>query len=344
MTALKRGELERALKSPDTAIRLWLFAGPDEAASADAARKTLKIFSDPADPMAATDIAASDLSSDPGKLADEAASVSMFGGSRAIRVTGAGEGARAAVELLLAAPAAGNPVVMTAGDLSKSSGLRKLAEAAAQARILISYPLDTRDAMRWLSERAGELGLKLAPGVAERLLAATASDIGILGSELDKFALYLDARRDNPMLLEAGHLALLGADSAEEDMFALIAAITAGRAVAAERQMHLLQGGSPIPALRAMARRLLQLADLRAMVDSGTAPAAAVRAMRPPVFWKEQDMLAAAVENWSMRRIERAMASMLAAERAIKQPSAPGEALGWQALIGLVGEGRSRRR
>ena len=65
--------------------------------------------------------------------------------ARLIRVAGAGESAQEAVRLLLASPAAGNPVVMLAGDLSKSSGLRKLAEESPLALALISYPLEGRD-------------------------------------------------------------------------------------------------------------------------------------------------------------------------------------------------------
>lgn len=340
MTAIRRGDLDRALAKPDPDVRLWLFAGPDESASADAARRTLHKLVDPADQMAITELSPSELASDPGRLADEAAAVSMFGGARAIRISGAAESVRPAVELLLSAPAAGNPVVITAGDLSKSSGLRKAAEAAGNARILISYPLEGRDAARWLTDRARELGLSFAPGVSERLLAASGGDVGILASELNKYALYLSAAPDAPQCLEAEHLALLGGESAEDDMFALVAAITVGDAPAAGRQLQLLADSSAIPALRAMARRLLQLAEIRAAVDGGTPPATAVKNLRPPVFWKEQDSLAAAVTRWSAPRIRAALASMLAAEQAIKQPSSPGDALGWQALTGLVAKRR----
>jgi len=336
VTSIRRGDLDRALAKPDPAIRLWLFAGPDISASENAARRALAAFADPADPMAITDLPASGLAADPAILADEAASVSMFGGARAIRVTGAGEGVREAVELLLNAPAAGNPVVMTAGDLAKSSNLRKRAETADNVRILLSYPLEGRDAARWLTDAARGQGLTLAPGVGERLLATSNNDLGILASELQKFALYLDASPEQPQRLEADHLHLLGAESAEDDMFALVAALTGGNPTAVERQLRLLTGTSAIPALRAMARRLLQMAEARAAMDRGTPPAAAVKALRPPVFWKEQDAFAAALAQWPAARIRQALAAMLAGERAIKQPSSPGDIPGWQALLTIL--------
>ncbi len=333
MTACKRGDFLRALERWNPETRLVLLFGPDESGSRDLASAAAKRLADPADPMAITDLAPEELKSDPGRLADEAASVSMFGGRKLIRVAGAAEGAAEAARLLLEAPAAGNPVVMLAGDLSKASGLRKLAEASPLALAIISYPLDARDAAQWLQAKARELGLTLEPGAGERLLAASDNDTGILASELEKFALFLNAAPEAPQRLDREHLSLLGADSAEEDLMLLVSAVVSGNRKMIERQLQLLEGSSAIPALRAVARRLLQLAEARAAVDAGAQPAAAIKALRPPVFWKEQDAMIAAVSRWPMPRITAALAAMLAGERAIKQPGGPGEAAGWHAIL-----------
>lgn len=346
MTALKRPDLLRRLAAWDPAIRLILLSGPDESASRSLALEALKALGDPTDPMALTDFSAEELKSDPAKLADEAASVSMFGGRRVIRVTGAAENCAEAVRILLAAPVAGNPVIMLAGDLSKASTLRKLAEDSPQALALHSYPLAGADLERWLQAEARSLGLRLDSSVTDRFLSATGGDTGILASELAKFALFLDASPDAPRTLERGHLAALGADSAEEDMGLLVNAIIAGNAAAAERQLRLLEGGSAIPVLRALARRLLQMAEARAAVDRGQQPQAAVKALRPPIFWKDADMVAASLRHWPMPRIRKALSALLAGEQAIKSPRSPGDTSGWQAIAALaqprLGMGRER--
>ena len=346
MTALKRPDLLRRLAAWDPAIRLILLSGPDESASRSLALEALKALGDPTDPMALTDFSAEELKSDPAKLADEAASVSMFGGRRVIRVTGAADNCAEAVRILLAAPVAGNPVIMLAGDLSKASTLRKLAEDSPQALALHSYPLAGADLERWLQAEARSLGLRLDSSVTDRFLSATGGDTGILASELAKFALFLDASPDAPRTLERGHLAALGADSAEEDMGLLVNAIIAGNAAAAERQLRLLEGGSAIPVLRALARRLLQMAEARAAVDRGQQPQAAVKALRPPIFWKDADMVAASLRHWPMPRIRKALSALLAGEQAIKSPRSPGDTSGWQAIAALaqprLGMGRER--
>jgi len=341
MTAWKRADFDRAFPAgkaapPDPAIRLFVFAGPDESGSRNLAAQATRAFVDPADPMAVTDLASAELAADPGRLPDEAASVPMFGGVKVIRVAPALDAAADAAVLLLAAPAAGNPVIFVAGDLGKASALRKLAETDKAARLLISYPLDAANAGRWLTGAARGHGLRLEAGVQERMIAATDSDIGVLSQELEKFALFLDASVAAPKPLSLEDYAKLGADSAEDDMNALVHAIMVGNLQRVERQLSLLSGSNPIPALRAMARRLLLLADLRAQIDQGQSAAEAVSRARPPVHFKERDSLVAAIVGWSRRRISNALSTTLAAEAAIKAPGSAANPLGWQALLLLA--------
>ncbi len=341
MSSWKRGDFDRAFPIgkpalPDSAIRLYLFLGPDESSSRELAGRVAKAFADPADPMAISDIASTDLAADPGRLPDEAASVSMFGGSKVIRVAPATDSLAEAARLLLAAPAAGNPVIFVAGDLGKASPLRKLAEESPAVRMLVSYPLAAGDARRWLADAAKAHGIRLEPGVGDQLLAAADGDTGVLAQELEKFALFLDASAADPKTLSAADFSRLGADSAEDDMNALVHAITMGKLPAVERQLALLAGSSPIPALRAMARRLLLLADLRAQVDAGVSASEAVNRVRPPIFFKEKDSLAASLSGWSRRRIAAGLAAMLAAEEGIKTADSAGSPLGWQALLLLA--------
>lgn len=343
MTSLRRHELERALQHWDAAVRLLLLGGPDESGVRAAAALAVAALADAADPLSLSELTPEQLAADPGALADEAAAISMFGGRRAIRVSGAGEAVGTAVQLLLAAPVAGNPVIMLAGNLARTSNLRKLAEKSPLARLVLCYPLEGRALAGWLRTAAAARGLVLTRQVAERLLQATDGDIAILDSELDKFQLFLGATPDHRQRLDGAAWLALGADSAEEDIGALVAAVVAGDAAATERQLRLLEGSSAIPALRALARRLVQMLEARAAIDAGASAAAAVRGLRPPVYpFSAQDALAAALPHWPQPRIRRALQQMLAAERAIKQPASPGDAPGWQAILALGLGGRAR--
>lgn len=336
MTVIKRQQVDGLLAQWPADVRLLLLAGPDESGVATLAARALATLADAGDPLSIIDLPPERLKADPGLLADEAASLSMFGGRRVVRVDGAGEATVPALELLLAVPAAGNPVVMTAGDIRKTSALWKLTDKAPTARLAICYMLEGQDMQRWLTERARAEGLTLAPGIGERLAAAAGNDIGVLARELEKFALYLNATPDNPQRLEAAHVEALGVDSLDEDLLQLVSALIAGNDAALDRQLGLLPPNNAIGVLRVLARRLLQLAEIRTAMDRGASAGEAITSLRPPMFWKERDSTAAAMPRWSQRRIHRALDRVLEAEAAIKTPSSAGDVLGLQAVAGMA--------
>ena len=95
---------------------------------------------DPADPFALARVDGDALADEPSQLVEEAHTIPLFGGRRAVWVKAGGRNFIEAVDTLLAAPPAADcRVVIEAGDLPKSSSLRKLAEAAPNAAALGCY-------------------------------------------------------------------------------------------------------------------------------------------------------------------------------------------------------------
>ena len=153
-----RPQLDKALQAP-AETRFFLFHGQDEAGSRALAKAIGAAWGEEAERI---DLSAAELKADPARLADEAASISMFGGARWILVEPADDGCVAAVEALLDVPAAGNPVALVAGALKPASALLKLALAAPEAVAFASYVPDAREADKLTQEMARELGLRHA--------------------------------------------------------------------------------------------------------------------------------------------------------------------------------------
>src|SRR5690349_12404921 len=61
-------------------------------------------------------------------------------------------------------------------------------ELARQATAVEAEPLPPARVERWMTHRAGQLGLTLAPEAGELLLASVGSDLSALASELEKLA------------------------------------------------------------------------------------------------------------------------------------------------------------
>jgi DNA polymerase-3 subunit delta len=293
-------------------LRLVLLFGPDESASRDLAGQLVAGIA----PETLTEIDGAGLKHDPQALVAAATSLSMFGGRELVRVDGLDEAGLSAVEALLAAPA-GHPVVAVAGDLKTASKLRQLAEKHAAILSCAQYEATLRDAPRLLAEMAAPLGLRLERGVAETLFASAGGDRQVMRRELEKYALYKDSAQDRPQMLDAEDLAALGIASGDAELFAPITAITTGDVATATELLARLPDGTAIPLLRGLERRLAQLIALRVEVDGGRSPDAVVEGNRG-IFFKEKPFIAKALGLWTQDRLRRAMADVLAAERAVK--------------------------
>jgi DNA polymerase-3 subunit delta len=125
MTAIKPQALEAFLRRPDPGIIAVLIYGEDGEAVRELAERTVgKMSGSSVDPFNVASLSEADLAADPARLADEAQSISMFGGSRVIWVRGAGDAFLKSVTPLLQQETAGNLIVAEAGILAKSSRLR----------------------------------------------------------------------------------------------------------------------------------------------------------------------------------------------------------------------------
>jgi DNA polymerase III subunit delta len=282
-------------------IRLFFIFGQDESAIAAMAGAMAAKMGPEAEGV---DIESDKLRGDPALLADEAASTSLFGDTRYIRLNFRRDEAVDAVENLLSAEQAGNPVIATAGNLTKGSKLRKAVEASPLALTYICYPPTEAEATEHVLALAQRAGLKLDRALAAQIARYTGQDRMLAASEIEKLSLYHDASPERPVLVEAAAFTALAAETSEEDVQALVNRVMGGEVRALGRQLAEARvlGIDSIRVLRAMQRRAVLLAGLRAKVDAGANPGALVRATKS-IFWKEQDEHVNQLKRWTSARL-----------------------------------------
>lgn len=321
-----KGNIARAVEQPDPKIRFYLFLGEDQAQSRGLAGRLVEALG--SEKFA---LSASELKGQPGLLADEAAALSLFGERRLIWIEPASNDILEAVETLLAAERVESPVVAIAGALPRSSPLLKLAEASAGAIAFTAYLPDDKDAERMVSEAGRRLGLKVAPHVAARVAAAAGNDQAVVGQELEKFAIFLDASPHSPKELDLDAIEAVGADHAEGD-FARIAdlALEGNLAELSEELAKLSPNGAEaIPVVRSLQRRLLMLAPIRARVDRGEKPDAVMASAGKSMFWKDKPLVQRMIRTWTADDLARVSERVGQLERRLMFSDAPQrEALG----------------
>jgi len=324
------------LSKPDDSVRVILIYGPDEGLVRErATRVAQSVVSDLKDPFRVATLEASSVKSDPARLPDEMASLSLTGGRRLVRLLNADETmAEPIVTLLGALPAGDSLLLIEAGELKKKSRLRVACEEAANACAIACYVEEGPALAKTVSDFLAREGIRAASDVVAVLAESLPPDSLAMRNELDKFALYVG--KGNVATMADVHAAIGDAGAAETD--ALVLAVGAGDA---RRAMQLIdrlyaEQASPVALLRAAQRHYLRLHWARAEVDKGLSAPDAVKRLKPPVFWKHESAMIAQIRRWTCARAEQALRRLYDAEASVKQTGTPDEAYCAQVLLGLA--------
>lgn len=324
------GRADAFVRRPDAAVRAVLVYGPDGGLVRERAELLVRgVVDPPTDPFRTATLAAAELAKAPGRLADEAAALSLTGGRRAIRVREAGDGVTAAVKQALAGPPADSLIVLEAGDLSARSSLRKLCETAANAAAVPCYLAEAGDIARLARTLLGEAGLDLDRDAEAYLAENLTGDRQLARREIEKLIAYAGGTRR--IDLDAAQ-ACIG-DSAQQSLDDVALAAADGDLDALDRVLGklLAEGVSAIAILRAVQRHIARLHLAAARVGGGESAEEVMKALN--VFFKAQDRFRGQLRRWSLPRLAEALARLVEAEAECKRTNQPAETICARTLL-----------
>jgi DNA polymerase III subunit delta len=191
MVAVKNHEAERFLARPPAHIFLYLVFGTDAGLVSERTRDIIqRSIEDPKDPFQFVQITGDELAADPMRLADEANTIPLFGGKRAIVIEAQGKVFLGAIEFVLATPPRDCTIVIEAGALKKDAALRTLCERGKNAAAIQCYPDSGRDIEQLIDAEIRESNLAIAPAAKAFLASLLGQNRLSTRSELEKLVLY----------------------------------------------------------------------------------------------------------------------------------------------------------
>jgi DNA polymerase III subunit delta len=321
MTALRAAEVEAFLARPDPKRPIALVFGPDAGLVRERVEAIIrKAVTDPQDPFSLARIEGDVLADEPQRLVEEAHTVPLFGGRRAVWVRAGGRNLAVAVEALIAAPPAPDcPVVIEAGDLRRTAPLRTLCERAANVATIACYPDTERDLGRLIEEEMRQAGLDVSPEARGLLMALLGSDRRASRNELRKLALYAHGKKG----IDVDDILAVVADAAALALDDIADAAFGGRTADVETLFAKARaGGTPSSVIVGSAlRQAMQLHRARLAVEQGSSVAQAASSLSPPIHFRRKPLVEAALASWTAERLERAMAHL--AEAALETRRRP---------------------
>lgn len=194
MVAIKSYEADKFLARPSPHVFLYLIFGADAGLVAERSHKVIAHAVDDAkDPFQLLQIGGDDLNADPLRLADEANTIPLFGGRRAIWITAQGKAFLSALEPVLAAPPRDCTIVIGAGALKKDAPLRKICEREKNAAAIECYPDTAKEIAHLIDAEVAAARLSIAPDAKALLVSLLGQDRLSTRSELAKLVLYAHA-------------------------------------------------------------------------------------------------------------------------------------------------------
>lgn len=274
-------------------------------------------------------------------LLGEATAASLTGGRRVVRVRDAHDTLAKPIETLLQAPPDAL-VILEAGELTAKSKLRALAEKSANAAAIACYAIDAARLPGVVTARLRAAGITLDADAAAWVARNIAPEEGPLRQAVELLTLYAG----NEARLALADVSAALADGGDTSMQDAVDAVLAGDPPAADRAVSLAyeEGTAPVGILRVLLSELMRLRAAAGAVAAGASAQEAMAAMRPPVFFKRQNLVARALQVWTVASLTEAIRSALAAESACKQTLTPDEAYCRQTLLGLAARARAAAR
>lgn len=342
MVALSAREIDSFIARPDASRPIILVFGADAGLVRERADALIvSAVDDINDPFALVRLEGDELANEPSRLVDEAMTIPLFGGRRAIRVRAGGRSFASSLETLLADPPPSCRIVIEAGELRRDAPLRALCEKAKTAAVIACYPDGVRELNKLLDDELRAANLRITPDAREELLALIGGDRQASRNEIAKLALY--ALGKDEVRLEDVQAIMSDASALAIDP--IIDGAFAGKSADVESWFTkaLASGTSTGSIMFAAQRQAALLHKARLAVEEGQ-PADAVldRSMRLH-FSRKTDVLTA-LRNLSSERLAQFMKMLADANFEMRLRPALSDAIAQRVLTLVAFNARQRGR
>ncbi|HLK82060.1 MAG TPA: DNA polymerase III subunit delta [Xanthobacteraceae bacterium] len=336
MVAFKAAEVESFVARPDPDKPIVLVFGPDTGLVHERAAALVRAsVNDVSDPFGLALLDGDKLAETPERLVEEAHTIPLLGGRRAVLVKAGARNFTAAVERLInAPPRADCRIVIEAGDLRRGAPLRTMCERAPIAAALPCYADSARDLARLIDEEMRRAGMTITPSARALLVSLIGGDRCASRSEIEKLTLYALNKRS----IDVPDVMAVAADATLPAVDSLIDAAFAGWANDIEINFGKVKssGVSASTIAAACIRQAAALHMFRLAMESGTPVDDLLRRATPAIHFSRVKAVRTALELWTSNRLERVIGQLGDTSLEVRKSAKLAHLIAQRALISIV--------
>ena len=341
MVALRGKDIDVFLARPDPGRPIILLYGPDAGLVRERADALLaSAVDDPNDPFSLVRLDGDELSAEPSRLVDEALTVPLFGGRRAIRVRAGSRNFASGVDTLADTPLKDCRIVIEAGDIRPESPLRKACERAKTAVAIGCYPDGERDLAKLIDDELRLANLRIAGDARAALMALLGGDRQASRNELRKLTLF--AHGEGQVTLD--HVVAVVADASEMKLDPIVDGAFAGRPdlVESEFAKAMVAGTYPGVIVSAAQRQAAWLHKSALAVAEGTPVSTLLDSGFPRLHFSRKPMAEAALRNFSAARLVTIIEQLATAALDMRKQPSLAAAIAQRTLLSIAANARRR--
>jgi DNA polymerase-3 subunit delta len=341
MVALRGRDANAFLARPDPGRPIILLFGPDAGLVRERADALIaSALDDPNDPFALVRLDGDELASEPSKLVDEANSIPMFGGRRAIRIRAGSRSFVAGVETLAASPPRECRFVIEAGDIKPDNALRKACEKASSAVAIGCYPDAEADLAKLIDDELRSAQLQIGRDARGVLMTLLGGDRQASRNEVRKLALY--AHGSGEITLDDVIACVSDASDLKLDVIVDAAFSGKPQVVESEFAKAMVAGTYPGQIILAAQRHAAFLHKTSLTVEAGTPAATALDSGFPRLHFSRKAASETALRNLGPSRLAQIIDQLATAALDTRRQATLGAAIAQRTLLSIAVSARRR--
>jgi DNA polymerase-3 subunit delta len=290
--------------------------------------------SDASDPFAIVAIDGDVLAGDPGRLADEARTVGLFGGRRIVHVRAGARSFSDALESLLADPPPQTLIVIEGGALRRKAPLVVLLEKSPAAAVIACYADGEREVARLVERTLGDAGFAIGTDAREALVSLLGADRLATRSELDKLIIY--ARGTKRVTLEDVQAVIADASALALDDVVDAAAAGEPQAALAALAKTRRAGISASAVIGAAIRHMAYLHRLSLRVERGESTRTLVERKDLGIHFRRKPRFERALKRLGPQALADSLIALGAAALTARRTAALAESIAEREIIALA--------
>ena len=341
MVALRGKEVDAFLARPDPGRPIILLYGPDAGLVRERADALVaSAVDDPNDPFSLVRLDGDELAAEPSRLVDEAMTIPMFGGRRAIRVRAGSRSFASGVDTLADSAVKDCRIVIEAGELRPESPLRKACERAKTAVAIACYPDTERDLARLIDDELRTSNLRIASDARAVLMSLLGGDRQASRNELRKLTLYAHGKGE----IELDDVMTVVSDASELKLDPIVDGAFAGRPdlVESEFAKAMVAGTYPGVIISAAQRQAAWLHKSALAVAEGTPIGALLEGGYPRLHFSRKGAVEIALRNFNPPRLAAIIDQLGTAALDMRKQATLASAIGLRALLSIAANAKRR--